>query len=191
MKISKYTSIYKYNECDKRNHLFQAYYFFILQHVHLHLFFRLIALHIPAQCIKPEKNIVLTFFRCLSRCRSPPLCFGFFKKNQNGGLYIKRINLREHYPFYEYDFYIEVTDKLAELLILFNRKTHADNERRRVYRAYYSLDVDDGIERDFTLLVMSTEEIYQRKMSYKELYAAINSLPEIRQNVFMLISFLA
>lgn len=91
---------------------------------------------------------------------------------------MKRINLREHYPFYEYDFYIEVTDKLAELLVLFNRKNHADNERRRVYRAYYSLDVDDGIERDFTLLVMSAEEIYQRKMSYKELYAAINSLPE-------------
>ena len=40
------------------------------------------------------------------------------------------------------------------------------------------MDADDGIERDFTLLVLSPEEIYQRKLSNQELYAAINSLPE-------------
>ncbi len=91
---------------------------------------------------------------------------------------MKRINLKDYYSFYDYDFFVEVTDKLAELLKLFGRKDHADYERCRVYRAYYSLDANDGIERDFTLLVMSPEEIYQRKMSYKELYAAINSLPE-------------
>lgn len=91
---------------------------------------------------------------------------------------MKRINLRDHYPFYDNDYFIEVTDKLAELLILFGRRDHADYERCRVYRAYYSLDANDGIERDFTLLVMSPEEIYERKLSRQELYAAINSLPE-------------
>ena len=91
---------------------------------------------------------------------------------------MKRINLRDYYSFYDYDFFIEVTDKLAELLMLFGRKDHADYERCRVYRAYYSLDANDGIERDFTLLVMSPEEIYEKKLSRQELYAAINSLPE-------------
>ncbi|HOJ11870.1 MAG TPA: sigma factor-like helix-turn-helix DNA-binding protein [Clostridiales bacterium] len=75
-------------------------------------------------------------------------------------------------------FFIEVTDKLAELLILFGRKDHADYKHCRVYRAYYSLDANDGIEMDFTLLVMSPEEIYERKLSRQELYAAINSLLE-------------
>ena len=91
---------------------------------------------------------------------------------------MERINLRDLYPFYEYDLFLEVTDKLAELLKLLNRKDHADYERCRAHKAYYSLDANNGIERDFTLLVLSPEEIYQRKLSNQELYAAINSLPE-------------
>ena len=91
---------------------------------------------------------------------------------------MERINLRDYYSFYEYDFFIEVTDKLAELLKLLKRKNHADYERRRAHKAYYSLDTDDGIEMDFALLVLSPEEIYQRKINYKELYASINSLPD-------------
>lgn len=88
------------------------------------------------------------------------------------------INLRDFYPFYHFDFSIEVTDETAEQLRQFSRKDHADFERRRVYKAYYSLDAGDGIENDIILLVLSPEEIYERKMSNQELYAAINSLPE-------------
>lgn len=91
---------------------------------------------------------------------------------------MKRINLRELYPFYECDFFLEVSDKLAELLKLLKRKDHADREYRRFHRAYYSLDADDGIEKDIILLVLSPEEIYERKLNNQELYAAINSLPE-------------
>jgi RNA polymerase sigma-70 factor (ECF subfamily) len=91
---------------------------------------------------------------------------------------MKRINLRDYYPFYKSDFFIEVTDEVVELLRQFARKDHADFERRRVHKAYYSLDAGDGIERDVVLLVLSPEEIYERKMSKQELYAAINSLPE-------------
>lgn len=91
---------------------------------------------------------------------------------------MKRINLRELYPFYDNDFYLEVSDKLAELLKIIKRKDHADYEYRRVHRAYYSLDSDDGIERDVILLVLSPEEIYERKLSNHELYTAVNSLPE-------------
>ena len=91
---------------------------------------------------------------------------------------MKRINLREHYPFYNNDFYLEVTDKLAELLVLLNRIEHAEYERRRVNKAYYSLDANDGIERDIILLVLSPEDIYEKKLSRQELFAAVNSLPE-------------
>ena len=88
------------------------------------------------------------------------------------------INLRDYYPFFKSDFFVEVTDEVAKRLKQFNRKDHADYERRRVYKAYYSLDADDGIEKDVVLLVLSPEEIYERKVSNQELFAAINSLPE-------------
>lgn len=89
-----------------------------------------------------------------------------------------KINLRDLYPIYKSDFFVEVVDEVAELLKHINRKEHADFERRRVSRAYYSLDVDDGIEKDAILLVLSPEDIYERKLKKQELYAAINSLPE-------------
>jgi len=101
-----------------------------------------------------------------------------YKKIKTEGSYMIRINLRDYYPFYKSDFFIEVTDEIAELFKLFNRKEHADFERRRVYKAYYSLDAGDGIEKDIILLVLSPDEIYERKLSNQELYAAINSLPE-------------
>lgn len=91
---------------------------------------------------------------------------------------MKKINLRDLYPFYKSDFLIEIADEVAELIKQIERKEHADYERIRVNKAYYSLDADDGIERDIVLLVLSPEEIYERKLSKQELYAAINSLPE-------------
>jgi len=91
---------------------------------------------------------------------------------------MKKVNLRDYYPFYQSDFFIEVADEIAELFKQFERKEHADFERKRVHRAYYSLDAGDGIERDVILLVLSPQEIYERKLSYQELYAAINCLPE-------------
>ncbi len=91
---------------------------------------------------------------------------------------MKRINLREHYPFYNNDFFMEVSDKLADLMRLLNRKEHADYEYRRFHRAYYSLDTNDGIEKDIILLVLSPEDLYERKLSRQELFAAVNSLPE-------------
>jgi len=94
------------------------------------------------------------------------------------GLIMIRINLRDYYPFYKFDFFIEVTEEIAELFKQFNRKEHADFERRRVHKAYYSLDAGDGIEKNIILLVLSPDEIYERKLSNQELYAAISSLPE-------------
>ncbi|MBE6061872.1 MAG: sigma-70 family RNA polymerase sigma factor [Clostridium sulfidigenes] len=91
---------------------------------------------------------------------------------------MKRINLRDYYPLYTSDFFIEVTDEITDLLIQFRREEHAEHERRRAHKAYYSLDADDGIERDVVLLVLSPEEIYSRKINEQELYAAVRHLPE-------------
>lgn len=91
---------------------------------------------------------------------------------------MKIINLRNYYPFYQSDFFVEIPDEIADLFTQFNRKEHSDYERRRVHKAYYSLDAGDNIEKDVVLLVLSPEEIYERKLSKQELYAAFHSLPE-------------
>jgi len=89
-----------------------------------------------------------------------------------------RINLRDYYSFYKYDFFIEVADEIAEALKLFERKDHADYERRRIHKAFYSLDAGDGIEQDVILLVLSPQEICEHKLTNQMLYTAIKSLPE-------------
>ena len=43
-----------------------------------------------------------------------------------------RINLRDYYPFYKSDFFVEVTNEIFTLLKQLSRKEHADFERRRV-----------------------------------------------------------
>lgn len=91
---------------------------------------------------------------------------------------MRKINLRDLYPFYKSDFFIEIADEVAELIKQIDQKEHADYERIRIHKAYYSLDTGDGIEKDILLLVLSPEEIYERELSKQELYAAINSLPE-------------
>lgn len=91
---------------------------------------------------------------------------------------MEKINLREFYPFYSNDFFLEVSDSLAELLKSLKRKDHADYEYRRFHKSYYSLDADDGIDSDMILFVLSPEETFERKLSHQELYASINSLPE-------------
>lgn len=89
-----------------------------------------------------------------------------------------RINLREYYPIWQFDIFVEVPEATAELLRVLKRRDHADYERRRANKAYYSLDAEDGIEKNTVLLVLSPAEIYERKLSNQELYAAISRLPE-------------
>lgn len=91
---------------------------------------------------------------------------------------MKKINLRDYYPFYLTDFYIEVSNDVEQMLNRLNHKDHADYERRRINKAYYSLDAWEGVEKELILLVLSPEEIYEQKLSNQKLYVAINCLPE-------------
>lgn len=91
---------------------------------------------------------------------------------------MKTINLREQYPdLYQSDTYVEVADQVAAFLLECDRKEAA--YRRRVYyhRAFYSLDREDGIEYDVLFRTVSPWEIYERKVTMKQLHAAIAELP--------------
>ena len=93
---------------------------------------------------------------------------------------MKKINLREVYPFYENDCFIMVDDEIAEIFEESKRKEL--NYQRKIYRngAHFSLDRDDGIEHDAIFISLSPYEIYERKMTKQELYAAIAKLPDIQ-----------
>lgn len=89
-----------------------------------------------------------------------------------------KINLRNCYPFYQYDCFVYVPEEVAEVLMEFERQENA--YLRRMYRnnAQYSLDRGDGIEHDILFVALSPWEIYERKVTYEQLHAAIASLPD-------------
>ncbi len=46
------------------------------------------------------------------------------------------------------------------------------------YKATYSLDRGDGIERDILFVSLSPHELYERKLTQEQLHAAIAALPD-------------
>ena len=59
---------------------------------------------------------------------------------------MKVINLRDTYPHYTQDCFVEVTDEVANLFSEFDHKEAAYRLRTYRHKAYYSLDRNDGIE---------------------------------------------
>lgn len=89
-----------------------------------------------------------------------------------------KINLRDYYPCYQYDCFVDVPEEVAEAMQEFDRLENA--HQRRMYRnkAQYSLNQGDGIEHDVLFVFLSPWEIYERKVTYAQLHAAIASLPD-------------
>ena len=89
-----------------------------------------------------------------------------------------KINLRDYYPFYQDDCVIEVPDEVANALLELDRLEAAYQRRLYRHKAYYSLDCDDGIVQDILFVSLSPSEIYERKVTYAQLHAAIATLPD-------------
>ena len=88
------------------------------------------------------------------------------------------INLRDYYPFYTSDCFMEVSDEVAEMFKEFDRKEAAYRLRTYRHKAYYSLDRDDGLEHEAVFVALSPHELYERKVTMQELHSAIASLPD-------------
>lgn len=91
---------------------------------------------------------------------------------------MKKIKLKEQYPWYTDEDYIEVSDEIAEAIKQFSKDEHRQNEKIRYHRAFYSLDAEDGIENHILFVSASPQELYERKLTQAEVYAAIHQLPE-------------
>lgn len=98
--------------------------------------------------------------------------------NRNGGKYMAIINLRDYYPFYTSDCFMEVSEEIADIFKEFDRKEAAYRLRTYRHKAYYSLDRDDGLEHEAVFVALSPHELYERKVTMQELHAAIASLPD-------------
>ena len=93
---------------------------------------------------------------------------------------MKRINLKHYYPFYTSDCFVEVPDHIAAQMHTFRNQEAAYRLRTYRYKAYFSLDRDDGIENDILLLAPSAEELAERHFRQERLLHAIRQLPEIQ-----------
>ncbi len=89
-----------------------------------------------------------------------------------------KINLRDYYPVYQNDCITEVPDEVAEALNELDKLEAAYQRRLFRHKAFYSLDLDDGTEHDALFVSLSPCEIYERKVTYEQLHAAISKLPD-------------
>lgn len=89
-----------------------------------------------------------------------------------------QINLRDFYPYYNTDFFVNVPDKIEAALLDAERQEEAYKRRMYRYHAQYSLDKGDGIEHDILFMALSPCEIYERKITTEQLHAAITALPD-------------
>ena len=88
------------------------------------------------------------------------------------------INLRDFYPWYTHDEFVEVPDIIAEELFADRRYQKSHRQRIKRNKAYYSLDAGDGIENSAIHMDLSPYEIMERQREFCRLCRALNSLPE-------------
>ncbi len=93
---------------------------------------------------------------------------------------MKSIDLEKYYahPLYEgNDNTLLVPDEVADTLEQFIREENNYNLRRYRAKAYYSLDCGDGIEHHILFREETPEELYEKKLTVKQLNCALAQLP--------------
>ena len=107
----------------------------------------------------------------------------FSRQNEGGPM--QTINLKQYYPFCTEDTFVEVSDEIVEAFLLDKRAEAARERKMYRYKAHYSLDCDDGIEKaaigwaqpspeDY---IVQKEEQAEHAELLRRLYEAISSLP--------------
>ena len=92
---------------------------------------------------------------------------------------MKKINLREFYPdIYTTDFFVDVTEEVMETIRAAERAEAAYERKMYRYKAYYSLDCDNGIENAILMKPQTPEMLLEEKQLREQLYAAVMALPE-------------
>ena len=107
---------------------------------------------------------------------------------QSEGMPMQTINLKQYYPFCKEDIFVEVSDEIVEAFLLDKRAEAARDRKMFRYKAFYSLDCNDGIENaaigwaqpspeDY---LIEKEELAEYEELIRRLYEAISSLPPMQ-----------
>jgi len=93
---------------------------------------------------------------------------------------MKKVNLRDLYPdVYKNDHFVEVTEDVLETIRAAERAEAAYDRRMYRYKAYYSLDCDNGIENAILMKPQTPEMLLEEKQLREQLYAAVMALPAL------------
>lgn len=91
------------------------------------------------------------------------------------------INLRDIYPWYTHDEFIDVPEDIAAELLADKRYQKSHTRRIKRNKAQYSLDAGDGIEASAVICSTGSPEAICEMMEWHcRLCRALNSLPEIQ-----------
>ncbi len=101
---------------------------------------------------------------------------------------MQTINLKQYYPFCKEDIFVEVSDEIVEAFLLDKRAEAARERKMFRYKAFYSLDCNDGIENAAIGWaqpspedhLIEKEELAEYEELIRRLYEAISSLPPIQ-----------
>lgn len=92
---------------------------------------------------------------------------------------MKEVNLRELYPdIYKTDIFVEVSEEILNVILGDQRAESAHQRKVYRYKAHYSLNHDNGIEKAAMFHVPTPEEIFENQQLREEIYSAIMALPE-------------
>ena len=98
---------------------------------------------------------------------------------------MKEINLRDYYPHYATDRCVEVPDEVVAILEDFKRQEESYQRSLRRYKAFYSLDADNGIEKGILFEQPSPFELLEQQRMIALLYQGLATLPEKqRQRIY-------
>ena len=82
---------------------------------------------------------------------------------------MKKINLKDYYPYYIQDTVVEVPDEVADLLREYKLAEASYILRTYRHKAYFSLDYDASVERDALVIVLTPAEILEQNVSSKSI----------------------
>ena len=92
---------------------------------------------------------------------------------------MEKVNLRDLYPdVYKTDHFVEVAEDVLEAIRAAERAEAAYERKMYRYKAHYSLDCDNGIEKAIVQHPPTPEEILEDKQLRDQLYAAVMELPD-------------
>lgn len=94
---------------------------------------------------------------------------------------MKMINLRDYYPVYTEDTFVEVSDEVAAFFAEDKRRQANYAQYIRYHKAFYSLDRGDGIETAVLHKPEQPDELLMQTEGKQELERALAALSEVQR----------